>query len=592
MRIHVLPESVAAQIAAGEVVERPASVVKELLENALDAGAQSIAIEVRQGGRRLIRVSDDGSGIPTDEVQVAFHRHSTNKITSASDLDAIQTLGFRGEALASIASVSQVTMVTRFAGEMAGTRVRIEGSHIVSSETVGAALGTVIAVENLFFNVPARLKFLRTKGTEKRHISSLVTRYAMAYPAVRFRLTHDGRLVFRSAGGSQLKEVLIDVYGLETARQMMEVGDSKTGDASRGTEHPAADVRVSGYTSAPALSRANRSHITLFVNGRWVQDQGLTFAVIQAYQTILMKGRYPVALIMVAVPPADVDVHVHPTKAEVRFREKRDVFSAVQRAVRRALVDSDDGRATRGESAAPGARSALASLQPVARFQAEMELPGAAAGQRLEPSQGSTESLQTIASEKAKLPLLRVVGQVGAAYIVAEGPGEIFLIDQHAAHERILYEQLMAQREEGLPTQTLLETAAVEVPPHEAALLEEHIGVLRRLGFMIEHFGGTTFTVRGMPALLGDVDPAAAIQGIADDLERGVGPMQKTIEKQIIMRVCQTAAVKAGQVLTQQELSAIVRRLEGSESPHTCPHGRPTMLHLSAEQLARQFGRR
>jgi DNA mismatch repair protein MutL len=558
-------------------------VVKELLENALDANATTVGIEVREGGRRLIRVSDDGCGIPADEVAIAFHRHSTSKLREAADLDAIETLGFRGEALASIASVAQVTLVTRAQGETAGSRLSVEGGRIGTLEKVGAPQGTVVGVENLFFNVPARLKFLRTVTTEKRHISALVTRYAMAYPQVRFRLVHDGRLVFKSPGSGSLRDVIIEVYGLETARQMLPVEDGEGGE-----------VRVGGYTGAPSLNRANRTGITFFVNGRWIQDAGLTYAVSQAYHTMLMTGRHPVAVIMVDLPPAEVDVNVHPTKAEIRFRDKEAVFRAVQRSVRRTLVESAPGRATTlapdmdggwSATAQPVVRAALAGIQPAGHYQPEMDLTG------LPGDETDVLLADPVASPEAKLPALRIVGQVGAAYIVAEGPDGLVLIDQHAAHERILYEQYLAQRESGVVTQTLLEPAAVDLSPERAALLEEHLNILAELGFVIEFFGGSTFMVRGLPALLGDVSSRNALEAVVDDLERGDRPLEATMEEGIIGRVCKTAAVKAGQVLTRSEMSAMVRQLENCASPQTCPHGRPTMLHFSAAQLAKQFGR-
>ncbi len=593
MPIRILPETVAAQIAAGEVVERPASVVKELLENALDAGARTVSIEVREGGQRLVRISDDGQGIPAGEVPVVFHRHSTSKLETAADLAAIYTLGFRGEALASIASVAQVTMVTRADGEPAGTRLRVEGGKVFSQDSVGAPQGTVVGVENLFFNVPARLKFLRSKTTEKRHIDALVTRYAMAYPAVRFRLAHDNRLVFQSPGSGSLRDVLIEVFGLETARQMLEVA---------GEEWIAGQARVHGYTSAPSLSRANRTQITLFVNGRWIQDTGLTYAVIQAYHTMLMTGRYPVSVILLELPAEQLDVNVHPTKAEVRFREKEAVFGAVQRAVRQALVESAPARPAGDALSAPGGWTvtgqpalgvALAGLQPVSvpHVQREMELPAATAGQRMEHVLPPAGEQLAGSTPVGRLPMLRVVGQIGAAYIVAEGPAGMVVIDQHAAHERILYERMMAQREQGVPSQALLEGVAVDLPPDRAALLEEQLEALNELGFVVEHFGGATFMVRGVPALLGEIGPAAALEGVVDDLERGERPLAGTLEEQIITRICKTAAVKAGQVLSVHEMSEMVRQLEGCASPHTCPHGRPTMIQLSAEQLARQFER-
>lgn len=583
MPIQILPETVAAQIAAGEVVERPASVVKELLENALDAGASSIDVDVRDGGRQLIRVSDDGQGIPAAEVEIAFHRHSTSKLTSAADLGAINTLGFRGEALAAIASVARVIMVTRTPDDMAGIRLKVEGGRIVSRDQVGAPQGTAVAVENLFYNVPARLKFLRSSVTERRHIGALISRYAMAYPAVRLRLVHDGRVVFRSSGSGNLRDVLANVHGVDMLRQMLEV----SGDAP--------GIRVHGYVSAPSLNRANRTHITLFVNGRWVQDQGLAFAVIQAYHTMLMTGRYPVAALMIEVPAAEVDVNVHPTKAEIRFRDKDAVFRAVQRVVRRVLVDSAPGRPVSLPEAMvdgswftharPGHEVTPESLGLLSRLQTQMDLPGLQSGSMSERDD------QAFSPSGGSLPALRVVGQVGASYIVAEGPSELVIVDQHAAHERILYEQFMAQRQTGIQTQSLLEATPVSFSPDRAALLERHLPTLGELGFVMEHFGGSTFMVRGLPAILGAISPASALEAIVDDMELGKQPLGEALEEQIISRVCKKAAIKAGHVLTADEMSAMIRQLERCEAPHTCPHGRPTMVKLSADQMAKQFGR-
>src|SRR5512136_1862863 len=328
MPIHLLPNELVSQIAAGEVVERPASVVKELVENALDAGATDIRIEVMQGGRKLIRVSDSGAGIPAAEVELAFTRHATSKIASADDLTRINTLGFRGEALASIAAVAHVSCVTRARGEDIGTQLRVSGDQVAERKGIGAPPGTVISVEDLFHSIPARLKFLKAEATERRHIDGLVTRYALAYPAVRFRLTHDSRTVFETAGSGKLVDVLIAAYGLQVAQGMIAVEAA-----------PEASIVVSGYVSDPSLSRANRNDLTLFVNGRWVQDRNLTFAVVQAYHSMLMVGRYPLCFLRVELSPEDVDVNVHPAKSEVRFRNPDQVFRAVQRAVRAVLVE-------------------------------------------------------------------------------------------------------------------------------------------------------------------------------------------------------------------------------------------------------------
>ncbi|MBN1581419.1 MAG: DNA mismatch repair endonuclease MutL, partial [Anaerolineae bacterium] len=333
MPIHILPDNVAAKIAAGEVIERPASVVKELIENAIDAGATTIHIEIRQAGRRLIRVSDDGCGIPAGEVEVAFARHATSKLQTVQDLDHIRTLGFRGEALASVAAVARVTMTTRASDGQVGTRVQIADSHISHREPGAHPRGTTISVENLFYNVPARLKFLKQDATERKHVDALVTRYAMAYPHLRFSLENDDRLSFHSPGSGELFDVLIEVYGLEIANAMIRIGHPNDQETS------ADRLYVWGYASRPDTNRGTREHITLFVNGRWIQDRGLTFAVEQAYHTLLPAGRHPLAVLSISVPPHEVDVNVHPAKSEVHFQHRNDVFRAVQRAVRTALLE-------------------------------------------------------------------------------------------------------------------------------------------------------------------------------------------------------------------------------------------------------------
>ncbi len=326
MSIHILPPEIASQIAAGEVVERPASVVKELVENALDAGAKTIGIEIGGAGRTLIRVADDGSGIPADELTLAVERHATSKLTSAADLFRIATLGFRGEALASIGSVSRLTITSRRADSPAGARLKVEGGKIGRVEAVGAPVGTVVQVEDLFYNVPARLKFLKQDVTERRAIDALVTRYALAYPRVRFKLAEGNSVSLQTAGDGDRRAILAALYGVDTARQMLEVDSAEEG------------LKLTGFISPVALTRSNRREITFFINGRWVQDTPLTQALLQAYHTLLMVGRYPIAALFLEMPPEEVDVNVHPAKAEVRFRDQDRVFSFVQRAARRTLL--------------------------------------------------------------------------------------------------------------------------------------------------------------------------------------------------------------------------------------------------------------
>lgn len=639
MPIHLLPPEVASQIAAGEVVERPASVVKELLENSLDAGASRIEIHIQGAGQRLIEVADDGCGIPADELALAIERHATSKLSSADDLFRIATLGFRGEALASVGSVSRLTITSRPASADVAARLRVEGGHAAPLEAAGAPVGTVVRVEDLFYNVPARLKFLKADTTERRQIDNLVTRYALAYPQVRFHLHQEGRPSLQTSGNGDRREVLAALYGVEVARQMLVVLAEEDG------------LSVEGFISPTSLTRSNRRELTFFVNGRPVQDASLIAALLKAYHTLLMTGRYPLAVLFLQVPAELVDVNVHPAKAEVRFREPDRIFTGVQRAVRRALLahtpvpglqeqirwtpdeeaegeaGAEDGSgwgvpgdatsgsnsgAARGWGAAPGLESEKdagaasgpgrtwderrwAELYgPEANAAAETEAQAAnrAGPQRAEgPLASPAPGGQTVLPGP-RLPILRLVGQVASAYLVAEGPDGLYLVDQHAAHERVLFERFMAQRQAGIPAQALLQPALVDLPPAAARLLAEQLPLLDRLGFQVEGFGPNGFLVRAIPALLAGSDPAAALRVLVENFEEDEAPLQAEIEARIIARVCKRAAVKAGQTLSPEEQRSLLLDLENCRSPRTCPHGRPTMIHLSVDLLEKQFGRR
>ncbi|TET54560.1 MAG: DNA mismatch repair endonuclease MutL [Anaerolineales bacterium] len=586
MPIQVLPEDVASQIAAGEVVERPSSAVKELVENSIDAGASDIRVEAREGGKRFIRVADDGCGVPTEQVEVAFQRHSTSKLSTADDLEHITTLGFRGEALASIAAVSRLTFATRDGAEPTGSLVRLEGGSLVRREESGRPSGTTVTVEDLFFNLPARRKFLRTDRTERRHIDSWIASYALAYPAIRLTLLHDGQQTFQSPGSGRLRDVLVEVYGLEVGAALLEIAG--------GEDRPAGGVDVRGFTSPPSLHRANRSHITLFVNGRWVKDTRLTYAIIQAYHTMLPGGRYPLAIVMVSVPPGEVDVNVHPAKAEVRFRDGDAVFRAVQRAVRATLLEKSPvpaagfhlaqgwpGQSGRWTTERRERLIAAGTAPGEHRFGRGSGLPGPA------PHGGPA-----VGSSAQPLPPLRVVGQLGATYIVVEGPEGMYLVDQHAAHERVLFEKLLAEWDRAeVASQPLLNAQPVELAPDSAGRLEENLQALAKLGFELEPFGGSTMLVRAMPVLVAEEDPRVVLEDTAAALVADANPLGWRVEQVVARRVCKRAAIKAGKVLAHEEMAELMRLLEQCASPRTCPHGRPTMIHLSVEYLARQFGR-
>ena len=613
MSIHVLSDQLASQIAAGEVVERPFSVVKELVENCIDAGAKTINIDIQEGGRSRIQIADDGLGISAEEIETAFLRHATSKLQSVEDLNAIRTLGFRGEALAAISAVSKLTIVSRTEGETSGTRLELDGGKLTSRDSVGAPQGTVIAVENLFYNVPARLKFLKSVTTEKRLIDEFTSRYAMAYPHIRFRLTHNGRITFQTNGSGDLRDVLVAVFGPETARELLKIEDQRLSD-NEGKSAPnlQSSILVNGFVGPPSLHWANRSHIVLFMNGRWIRDNSITYAVIQAYHTLLPTGRYPLGIIFINMPAEDVDVNVHPTKTEVRFHNSSKVFGSVQKAVRNTLLEETPIRdmgtwaIPRSTTPAPGWSGELDENAFVRRENDPQPVLGFDwTPPALRPQDGETPvSQQTSTTQSTiqpptadlgggKLPIMRVIGQIGAAFIITEGPDGVFLIDQHAAHERILYEQFMAdwRDEDGVTSQGLVTGTAVHLSPPQATLLNENMSVMSQLGFQIEPFGPNAFMVRAIPAILAKLDPAQAVISVVEDLERGDTPMQGKIEDKIVMRVCKTAAVKAGQTLSQAEMEAMIWQLEACQNPHTCPHGRPTLIYLSVAQLAKQFGR-
>ena len=575
MPIRILADEVASQIAAGEVVERPASVVKELLENGLDAKAREIRIRVEQAGKRLIEVSDDGSGIPFPEVELAVARHATSKLFRAEDLFNIHTLGFRGEALASIGSVSQMTIITRCDDSRVGARLVVTSGKTLPIEQVGVPTGTVVRVENLFFNVPARLKFLKSDQTERNQINNLVIRYALAYPEVRFLLTQDDKKILHTTGSGQRREILAQFYGPDSARKMLELSleDEST--------------RITGFISPVGMTRSNRRELTFFVNGRWVVDTGLSSALFKAYQTLIMVGRFPIAVLFLELKSEDVDINVHPAKAEIRFRQPDQVFGLVQRAVRRALTVYSSPP----QISAPywkNIPSQNRSIDPAW---------GLTAGAETAFVSQPPASVKGLTDSQIRMPvspelLLRVVGQIGAAYIVAEGPDGLYLIDQHAAHERVLFERLMVQKSDSIASQHLLEAVTVQLSPSSAQLLLTQIPLLKDLGFGLEEFGPHTFRIRAVPAILTGIDPIAAVRLVVEDFEEDEAPLQSKIEERLVARICKRAAVKAGQLLSIEEQRTLVRELETCNSPRTCPHGRPTMIYLSVDLLERQFGRR
>ncbi len=579
------------------MVERPASVVKELLENSLDAGAHRVTITIEAAGKKLIEVADDGSGIPADELELAVSRHATSKLVRSDDLFSISTLGFRGEALASIGSVSRMTITSRVRNETEGASLRVEGGKAGKLTKVGTTVGATVRVEDLFYNVPARLKFLKADVTERRAIDSLVTRYALAYPDKRFKLSEGKNVTLQTSGDGDRRAILAALYGVDVAKQMLEIMSEEDG------------YRLTGLISPISLTRSNRKEITFFINGRWVHDASLSMGLLQAYHTLLMVGRYPLTALFLEINPEEVDVNVHPTKAEVRFRNQDKIFSFVQRSVRKALlayspvpnVAPSLWGTTRTVQAGPAGNAGIDwAIAHDEKLQVNSDQLSVTRDQRLQtgdlvPGLDSSpvNSQLPVTVTRTAMPLLRLIGQIGATYLVAEGPDGLYLIDQHAAHERVLFEKLMAQHAmKNIPSQSLLTPAVVTLPPHSTQLLITQLPVLQHFGFDVEEFGPNTFQVRAMPVLFMGSDPSVALRALVEDFEEDESPLQNEIEAKLAARVCKRMAVKAGQALSSEEQRALVMDLEACDSPRTCPHGRPTMIHLSVDTLERQFGRR
>ncbi|MCL4459271.1 MAG: DNA mismatch repair endonuclease MutL [Chloroflexi bacterium] len=572
MPIQVLSEAIIGKIAAGEVIERPVSVVKELLENAIDAGATQIRVETRRGGLELIRVIDDGVGIPANELDLALQRYATSKIQDWEDLTNIRTLGFRGEALPSIAAVADVTIVSRTASDRGGIFVTVKGGKIEQRGHQAAPLGTMVTVRNLFQNVPARLKFLKSANTEASHISHLVGQYALAYPEIRFSLLIEGRVSFQSAGTGDLRDVLLQLYGVETAEAMLMVDSSGFGSPN---------IRVDGCVSPPNITRATRAYLSFFINRRCVQNRMLAFAVEDAYRSLLADGRHPIVVLNVHLPGDQIDVNVHPRKAEVRFLNEHEVFSCVQRAVRQSLTSHLSLPAIISRSTA-----VVEATSPRLQFAERESRPPLFPEET--PNQTTTEPLPRT---EGGLPLLRVLGQLGNTFIVAEGPDGLYLIDQHRAHERVLYERLREERAEAnVHSQLFLEPLTVDLTPRQMSLVSQRLPQLAEMGFALEPFGEQSFLLRAIPSILSKADIVQTVNELIDELAEEKDGTD-WLEDLIVMMSCK-GAIKAGQSLSMAEMRELLLQLERVSIAPRCPHGAPTMVRLSQHQLERQFDRR
>jgi DNA mismatch repair protein MutL len=544
--IEVMDPHLAAKIAAGEVIERPASVVKELVENALDAGARRVRIEIDGGGAERILVADDGHGIASSQVELAFRRHATSKLRTESDLNALATLGFRGEALPSIAAVADITCTTRSAEDPVGTQLNIEMGAF-TQQLVARQPGTTMLVEGLFARFPARRKFLRARGAEAAACLQVVAPLALAFPDVQFSAWVDGREALATPGDGELRSALVAVLGADAAEHLVDVPRTEI-DGESATPV----VTASGVCADGSYTRAGRSGVTVLVNKRPVQNRTLTFAVVESYGSLIPVGRQPVAVLDLRVPPDEVDFNVHPSKLEVKLLRERAVYAAIQRALRSALATADWPITTWSDEAPDALHDSLHEL--------------------------------------------RVLGQAGKTYLIAEGEAGVYLVDQHAAHERVLLEELHEGLRGRSEQQLLLEPLVLDVPPAAVALVEQAAAELAQLGFALEPFGPRQILVRGVPGLLVDRQPQRVVQEtlvtLATNTHGLVIEQHASWAERLATVLACKSAVRAGDTLLQPEMEALLRRLSEATLCRTCAHGRPTAILLSHAQLEKEFGRR
>lgn len=594
-RIHVLSDEVANKIAAGEVVDRPASVLKELIENSVDAGATQIDIEVVAGGRQAIVVSDNGRGMIRDDAILSVERHATSKIREVEDIENVSTLGFRGEALAAISSVSRFTLLTRPADADEGTELSLSGGRMLEVREAGCPPGTSIAVRNLFHNVPARRKFLRSDQTELSHLRQVFLVCAMAHPRIGFRLVVDEREVYRLATNSSLEDRVRDLFGSELLAGLRPVSFRN------------AEVEVSGFTSLPHVTRGDRSEQFTFVNGRPATASVIGYALNEAYQHVIPKGRHPVVVLFLTMAPDLVDVNVHPTKKEVRFRHGPAVRDVIIGAIGEALAFTPTAPTPAGGHAAvdqllratrDGSTVKITDLPELPAFQyprAPLHAPEAPAVPlvRTELAQPAQESAGATRLSDTPWSWCRILGQVGGLYVVMETEDGLVIMDPHAAHERVLFDRFMREVVANqVKAQGLLAAESVELGPENGLIVRKNLKVLQEMGFGISDFGGDAFLVDAMPVCLGNVSPSAVLSEIARTLEQGgvKGGTEHWAEERVAQAACK-AAVKANDRLSVSEMEQLVVDLAKTDMPYTCPHGRPTTIFMSFSDLRRKFGR-
>lgn len=584
--IHILPEHVANKIAAGEVVERPSSIVKELIENSLDANATRVDVHMEHGGKSLIRVADNGYGMSPRDAKIALQRHATSKIERADDLINIHSFGFRGEALPSIAAVSRMRLRTRARREATGTEIVVEGGSALSIEECSCHEGTIVEVRDLFFNVPARRKFMRSDGAERASIMNVTANFVMAMTGVHFSLTSGDREIWKFSPNESLTSRAQQVFGLPYPGDLLAFSDEENG------------VRVSGLVGKPQVSRANRSGQVFFVNRRMVKALPLSFAVQDACHGLLMQGQYPVAIVFVELDPEKVDVNVHPTKQEVRLLNEREIKSLLKRAVSVRLAQEDDMapflKPSFNSFAGAAQRDRLNDRQPhgiAPTVKGAWNLTDIPTLNKMD----KVKDLGQPVSLRNKLHIKKILDQIHQTYIVAETDSGFILIDQHAAHERIMFEELLEGYRSGKPQkQGLLLDEVLTLRPAQEEILKENLNVLENLGFELDPFGENEYVIRAVPATLYDADPAQSLKRFLEQKESGkiVTDLEKNPENVAALIACKQRSVKAHDAMTPQAMQSLLERLAECDNPFNCPHGRPTLFKMTLDELEKQFKRK
>jgi DNA mismatch repair protein MutL len=607
--INILDENTINKIAAGEVIEKPASIIKELVENSIDADSSEITIEVRSGGISYIRVIDNGKGIGKEDMSNAFLRHATSKICSDLDLNNIATLGFRGEALASIAAVSKIEMMSKQMEESIGYRIYIEGGRVVEFEECGCPEGTIITIKDVFFNTPARLKFLKTESREAMYITNIIESLAMSHANISFKYKLNEKMVIATRGDGDIKSVILSIYGKEVYKNIIDVNSSRD------------FITIKGYIGNSNIAKGSRNYQSVFVNGRYIKNKTISAAVEAAYKSMLTINKFPFYVLHIYINPELVDVNVHPSKAEVKFQDDQIIFKAVYHCIKDALIEESPIMEIEEKSesllkdipkinyvqqeirAEVGIKESIEGIDNIRNINENKSI-------NLKPIGNTTEYNsrrdyykpeakvndepvypQSQSSGIAKFGPLAVVGQIHFTYIIAEGPDEMFMIDQHAAHERIYYEKYLKDfRSTGIQSQSLIVPIVIELSPSEKQNVFDNIELYKKIGYEIEDFGGNAITLRCVPVIYGNPDSRELFNEMVNDVDLRNKDTSSMIDKILYTMACKSA-VKAGDKLSIREIDELINKLRFCDNPYTCPHGRPTIVKMSYHELEKKFKR-